>query len=135
MRRPVYTVYRINLPDGRGYVGCTKHGIEQRFVSHATSAPRYDDNPNGVGAAIRRYGAENCTIEALASSIAPESAAELETLLIAQHETLFPRGYNLRARGVVRGALPAPRPPKPVREWIIIAQLPKGNWPPIQGVA
>lgn len=109
---PVFTIYAIHCPDGRSYIGCTKYSIWARLTQHyalGRSGGTERHHSCGIGAAVYRFGLENVRCEELARANDPQTAAELETALIAQHGTMAPHGYNMRAascieRGVAKGS-------------------------------
>lgn len=99
-----YTIYRIECPDGRSYIGCTNGSVENRIRQHFLSAVDYygsGPNPNSIGPALVRFGIEAIKYEALATTTSAQEAAELETRFIAECGTFFPDGYNLRRKSSV----------------------------------
>ncbi len=105
-----YRIYKIDLPDGRSYIGCTVGPISQRISAHLAEARGFGRNaisPHVIGKAIDRFGRDNVTVAHIASAIGAQNAAETETALIAQHGTLFPAGYNLRAISAIRRGVAA----------------------------
>jgi predicted GIY-YIG superfamily endonuclease len=107
-----YRIYKIDCPDGRSYIGCTTNAIELRLEQHFASGRRGGDerhNVEGIGAAVYRFGIDAVRIVELSTAKDAQVAAEIETALIAQHGTMAPHGYNMRAascikRGVAKGA-------------------------------
>lgn len=107
----LYRIYKIDLPDGRSYVGCTTNSIERRIAEHWSAGRRGGTerhNYEGVGAAIFHFGVDRLRYAELATTRDAQMAAEIETALIAQHRTMAPHGYNMRAascikRGVANG--------------------------------
>ena len=82
-------VYRItNKLDGMSYVGQTTRSVEGRFKEHS----RY--KKSHIGNAIRKYGAENFTIEILDVCETPEQLNERERFRIAELDCQHPNGYN-----------------------------------------
>jgi hypothetical protein len=101
----VYRIYKIDCPDGRSYIGCTKRTLAERIASHLAEVRGFGRkmlNPNIIGFAIDRYGRDAITVQQIASAVGADSAAYVETLLIKQHGTLFPGGYNIRDVSAVR---------------------------------
>lgn len=81
-------VYLItNKVNGKHYVGQTKQSIEERFKQH-TKADTY------IGNAIRKYGAENFTIEILAECETQEEMDERERFFVEKLDCKRPKGYN-----------------------------------------
>lgn len=90
-----YLVYKHTSPSGKSYVGLTQN-LEGRNKNHR--------NPNSkckaFNAAIKKYGWDNFTHEILESSIPSLCEAQsAEIRLIAQHNSMWPNGYNLTEGG------------------------------------
>lgn len=86
-------IYKImNLLDNMIYVGQTIRTLEERFQEH-TQAETY------IGRAIRKYGAENFTIEVLEECDTREQLNEREIFWIATLNCKAPNGYNLTDGG------------------------------------
>lgn len=97
----VYHLYMATDPEGRSYIGCTYHAPEHRWAGHYSKPPRAwpGDEAAHISDAIKRFGRGAFTLTHLATVFGSAEAAEIETLLIEQHGTMTPRGYNHRARG------------------------------------
>lgn len=86
-------IYRVtNQLDGMIYVGQTVRTIEERFRGHI-KADSY------LGRAIRKYGAENFTIEVIEECDTREQLNEREIFWIATLNCKVPNGYNLTDGG------------------------------------
>lgn len=89
-------IYKItNTLNGKFYVGKTKQKLEKRMAQH-----RYESKKGsiGLGAAIRKYGWENFTVEVL--EVCPdEKLSEREIFFIAELDCKSPKGYNLTDGG------------------------------------
>lgn len=98
-------VYRItNVVTGRSYIGLTRQPLHQRWSCHRSSAIMMKNQKRKSGClalwqSIIKYGENSFEIDVLASAITSKSLNELEMLLIAQHDTKIPKGYNLTAGG------------------------------------
>ena len=92
-----------NLINSKPYVGQTKQALEERFKQHART-------DSLIGNAIRKYGAENFTIEVLEECDTPDRLNEREIFWIATLNSKTPNGYNLTdgGNGVV-GYTPTPQ--------------------------
>ncbi len=92
-----FDAYKITCSvNGKAYIGATAQGVGKRFLQHMSRA----GNPAGAEFAIflsrdvRKHGAEAFSVEHIASARTFDDLLELEKLLIAQHDTLDPAGYN-----------------------------------------
>lgn len=92
-----FVVYMIKGPTPKRYIGVTRWGVQRRFAAHKAAAGR------GVGKplyyAMRKYGAENFTVEILTECVDDLELVACERGLIAQYGTMAPHGYNLSAGG------------------------------------
>lgn len=89
-----FLVYKItHVVSGKGYIGITTRSIPTRWKEqrHPGSRKRL----TGIGGAIKKHGVEAFAIEHIASSTSVADLLALEAILIEQHGTLAPRGYNL----------------------------------------
>jgi group I intron endonuclease len=89
-------VYLItNIINGKRYVGQTVTSLENRWKQHQKlHSCRY------LCAAIKKYGAENFSIEAICEPPTIELMNEFEAEYIERYHTLVPNGYNLMIGGV-----------------------------------
>ena len=82
-------IYKItNKINGKLYIGQTTRTPEERFIEH-----KYCQTSN-IGRAIRKYGAENFTIEVLEECETAEQLNEREIFWIAELGCMYPNGYN-----------------------------------------
>ena len=83
-----------NACNGKQYVGLTKN-LDGRFKQHMSangSAPAFH-------AAIKKYGVDKFVFSHICDAFNFESACDLERMLIQQHNTKAPSGYNLTDGG------------------------------------
>lgn len=99
MGRPVFQAYLLTcLVTGKQYVGITARGLNRRWTEHRYNA-RSRRSDMLIGRAIAKHGAENFRMEALCSSRTWGGICAAEALLIIQHGTKSPQGYNLTDGG------------------------------------
>jgi group I intron endonuclease len=94
----VYLV--INQVNSKKYVGQTSWSIERRWKKHVWDAVR-GGRRSALHAAIVKYGAGSFTLLRLAR-IRSETAGlvdQIEKEFIKAHQSLAPRGYNIRPGG------------------------------------
>lgn len=124
----IYSVYLVETPDGRAYVGCTSKTPEQRLAGYYRGCPRIDGYAEQV---IAYFGRENCSVTHLASAVGAENAAATETALIAQHDTVWPKGMNRARRSNISRRPSARRTtPKVIRDLVWLRVGPCKSWPP-----
>lgn len=87
----VYLIF--NKVKGKMYVGQTVRTIEERFKEHAKRKTTL------IGKAIRKYGAENFSIEVLKRCYSKAELDAWEIFFIAALKTRFPIGYNMTDGG------------------------------------
>lgn len=75
------------------YIGITSRGLGQRWNEHLYDA-RQPKSKLAITRAISKYGPENFKIEAICSCNTWNDLCEIEKLLIVQHGTRAPKGYN-----------------------------------------
>lgn len=92
------TVYLITcLPTGMKYVGVTKRSVTKRWQSHVNDA--LSERLKGpLQRDIKRLGAHQFSITPICSAKSIADMLESERVLIRQHGSMAPTGYNL-ARG------------------------------------
>lgn len=97
-------VYLItNLINGKVYVGQTIREIKKRWYAHVSRAFAPDDHFSILSPAIRKYGKENFSIEALVECPDKESLDFSEEFFIwiyASHLKSFGYNVQLKCRGV-----------------------------------
>jgi hypothetical protein len=92
-------VYQItNTVNGKRYVGQTVQSLSRRWAQHCKSA-----GCCALNNAIKKYGPDNFSIEAICEPPTTELMNELEVYYIQRYNSLTPNGYNLMTGG------PAPR--------------------------
>jgi group I intron endonuclease len=84
------SVYKItNTLNGKSYVGVARD-VQKRFYQHA----RKSSECGSIRDAILKYGADVFTCAILGSFTNREDAYAFEKLMIQEHKTLSPTGYN-----------------------------------------
>ena len=92
-REQRFLIYRLTSPSGKTYVGYTGQTIKRRFRQHELKALSGVKHP--LSSALRKYGADNFTVEVLSTHATVEEAFEEEIAQIALHA----KGYNLSVGG------------------------------------
>lgn len=91
-----FIAYKITHRDsGKAYIGITTQSLAGRWKDHCKATDTY------ISRTIRKYGSGCFDIEHIASTSTLDGLRELEILLIAQHGTLKPRGYNVHPGGEI----------------------------------
>lgn len=88
--------------NGKAYVGITVQGYVRRCGQHFSrpfGKHRGREYDTHLARAVRAHGAAQFSIEHLASATNFEDLLALEIVLIAQHMTLWPLGYNRTGGG------------------------------------
>lgn len=80
----------------RAYVGITSRTLKQRWAEHIYDARR---RKTALARAIVRHGKDQFVMEAICSFRSWADACDMEGVLIEQHGTAAPRGYNIRPGG------------------------------------
>lgn len=94
-----YCVYKHTGPDGKSYVGMTKHGSNPN--KRWQNGQKYKECTS-FNIAIERFGWEAFSHDILASNLSKEEAEECERFWILTLRSDDPeRGYNLDSGGVV----------------------------------
>lgn len=85
-----------NTDNNKQYVGITTRSLNRRWYEH-----QFVENSCGklLSKAINKYGIDSFKIEQIASAKSLEDLKEVEKLLIEQHSTYVPNGYNLTKGG------------------------------------
>jgi group I intron endonuclease len=91
-----FDVYAVSLDGVVRYVGATILGIERRWKEHLRLPRR---SCTALSEGIRTHGHHAFVVEHIASAIRREELKNLERILIEQHNTLSPNGYNLKTEG------------------------------------
>ncbi len=91
----VYKIYIVtNTVNGKQYIGIT-NSLSKRWNKHKNamgSAP-------ALHAAIKKYGFSAFVFTHIADAFDSEAAKKIEIMLIAEHNTISPHGYNLTSGG------------------------------------
>ena len=82
---------------GKAYVGITGRTIDARYKQHLANSRK--GSLLIIHCAMRKYGAENFSVETLAECANADEAKLMEVDLIAMHQTKSPQGYNMTAGG------------------------------------
>lgn len=90
-----YSVYVHTFPNGKRYVGITRHRPERRWEK----GNGYKGQP--VYAAIKKYGWDNIYHDVVASCLSKEEAESMEVELIKKYNSILPNGYNSESGGSV----------------------------------
>jgi group I intron endonuclease len=86
-----------NLVNGRKYVGITTRSLRRRWSCHRADAA--SGKQTILARAIRKYGHVNFAVDVLFSGGTPEGLKLIERLLIVQHNSRSPFGYNMTEGG------------------------------------
>ena len=86
----VGTLYKLNFPNGKSYIGITTKGIESRFAGHLSAAKSGSDLP--LARAIRKYGPPEKQILAFMNR---DDLPAAEIRAIRVFGTLTPFGHNI----------------------------------------
>jgi len=99
----VWSIYIItNKVNGKQYVGMTKN-IKRRWHQHISA----NGSAPALHAAIKKYGNDGFIYSYICDAFDFEAACDLEQVLIKQHNTKTPYGYNLTDGGEGVSGLPA----------------------------
>lgn len=93
-------VYLHRSPNGKGYVGVSKHGMRYRWLQHIRDLKKGRDTPFHM--AIKKYGPDAFTHELLDVCTTESGADRAEKLWIKELNTTTPNGYNRTHGGVGR---------------------------------
>lgn len=83
-----------NACNGKQYVGLTKN-LDRRLKQHMSA----NGSAPALHAAIKKHGANNFVFSHICDAFDFEAACDLERMLIQQHNTKAPCGYNLTDGG------------------------------------
>lgn len=90
------TLYKLTFPNGKSYIGITKHSIEHRIKIHIR--PSRGGRRLAVYDAIRKYGEDSFKVQILAIAH-PDDLPRLEIDAIREHATFGINGYNMTGGG------------------------------------
>ena len=93
-----------NLLNNKQYIGVTNNSLQERWKSHL-----YDNKV--ISKAIKKYGKEHFSIEAIHECDTIDEAYSLEPKFIFEHNTKYPNGYNISSGG--KGSQVGKRKPTP----------------------
>jgi len=93
----LYVIYKITSPSGKSYIGQTNN-MKRRITKHKSRS----STCRLVSSAIQKYGWDNIHHEILLSGLSIDEANIHEPLLIIEHSTLSPAGYNLKSGGITK---------------------------------
>jgi group I intron endonuclease len=109
-----------NKLNNKQYIGVTNNSLEERWKSHL-----YDNNV--ISQAIKKYGKENFSIEAIHQCNTMDEAYVLEPKFIVEHNTKYPNGYNISSGG--KGSQIGKRKPTPEHvKQKISESIKKNHW-------
>jgi len=83
-----------NACNGKQYVGLTKN-LDRRLKQHMSA----NGSAPALHAAIKKYGADSFVFSHICDAFDFDAACDLERMLIQQHNTKAPCGYNLTDGG------------------------------------
>jgi group I intron endonuclease len=93
--RPFGIIYRVtNKVNGKSYIGQTTLTLAQRWACHVTNREKAP-----LARAIRKYGREAFTLDALCECDSREMLDAAEVEWITRAGTKVPKGYNLKDGG------------------------------------
>ena len=88
----------INSINDKRYIGVTTRPLHVRWAQHQQDA-RYARSSSILHAAMRKHGVENFSCLQIASALSCDALFEVEPVLIVQHNTRSPNGYNMTDGG------------------------------------
>lgn len=86
-----------NTISRRKYIGITSRTLPRRWNEHLLSAAR--GCSFALHRAIRKHGTAAFTIQQVATAMSIADLLAVEVMLIAQHRTMRPKGYNMTTGG------------------------------------
>lgn len=103
----MFTIYKLESPEGKVYIGCTKHNrLEHRF---GRDGEGYYGQPY-IWPAIQKFGWNSFKHEVIATTESREEASELERRYIQEYDSMnLEKGYNVRPGGIGSPLPPVPR--------------------------
>ncbi len=100
----MYNIYIVkNLKNGRSYIGQTCRSLKWRFQHHCCPSK---SSVSILSRAIQKYGRENFSIELLHETDSIDDCNRIEEELIAKHQTIGAKGYNILKGGDAGGKHP-----------------------------
>ena len=93
----IWAVYIItNKANAKQYVGITKD-LKRRWHQHLSA----NGSAPAIHAAIQKYGKDGFVFSHICDAFDFEAACDIERMLIQQHNTLTPNGYNMTVGGQI----------------------------------
>lgn len=94
--RDKFIAYKVtHRESGRAYVGITTQALAGRWKDHCKATDTY------IAHCIRKYGPDAFEVEHIASAVDLPSLQQLEIVLIQQHGTMKPAGFNVHPGGEI----------------------------------
>jgi group I intron endonuclease len=91
----IWAIYIVtNKANGKQYVGISKN-LKRRWGQHVSS----NGSAPALHSAIKKYGVEGFIFSHICDAFDFEAACDIERMLIQQHNTKSPNGYNLTDGG------------------------------------
>jgi group I intron endonuclease len=91
----IFAVYIVtNKLNGKQYIGIAKN-LQRRWKQHF----RINGSSPALHSALKKYGKESFVFTHICDAFNFESACDIEKMLIKQHNTKSPNGYNLTDGG------------------------------------
>lgn len=87
-------LYKLDFPNGKSYIGITKHTADIRFKKHCS----VNSAQLAIHRAINKYGKDNIKVNTLVIG-SMDYLMELEKTAIKSFDTKYPHGYNLTDGG------------------------------------
>jgi group I intron endonuclease len=95
----VFRAYLVTcLVTRRQYVGITSRSVAQRWIEHLHGAKKHAQR-SALLSAILKYGPESFVTDEICCAKSWADICDIESLLIAEHGTFAPDGYNLTLGG------------------------------------
>ena len=89
-------IYKItNQINGKIYIGQTKQSLQKRWNNHCCK----NSHCSILHSAIKKYGAENFTVEQIDVASSKDELDKKEIFWISHFDSIAPNGYNLSAGG------------------------------------
>lgn len=89
-------LYKIDLPDGRSYIGVTTQGIKKRMANHKANIKR---RKLPLYLAMSNFKFEDCKVTVLETGML-DHMMEAEKIAIVKFNTRYPYGLNMEGGGI-----------------------------------
>lgn len=98
-------IYKVtNRINGKVYIGQTKQSLHKRWSNHCCK----NSHCSILHSAIKKYGAENFTVEQIDVAASKEELDKKEIYWISHFDSVAPKGYNISlGGGGNRGHIPS----------------------------